>query len=88
MKLDLIINRKIMSDIFKSNNKIYLVIGLGISGYWAAKFLNSIGKRVIILEKNSNPKLIIHKEHLERSGIEVFPMISFWDIKIVMKFFM
>ena len=61
-----------MSDIFKSNNKIYLVIGLGISGYWAAKFLNSIGKRVIILEKNSNPKLIIHKEHLERSGIEVF----------------
>ena len=39
-----------MSDIFKSDKKFYLVIGLGISGYWAAKFLNSIGKRVIILD--------------------------------------
>ena len=61
-----------MSDILKSDKKIYLIIGLGLSGYWAAKFLNSIGRRVIILESKSNPQLIINKKELESAGIEVF----------------
>jgi len=40
-------------------NKINLVIGLGRSGYWAAKFLNSKGERVIVLEEKINEQLAI-----------------------------
>ncbi len=54
------------------SNKINLVIGLGRSGYWAAKFLNSIGEKVIVIEEKINDQLSIHKKDLENIGIEVF----------------
>jgi len=67
------------------NTKINLVIGLGRSGYWAAKFLNSKGKRVIVLEEKINNQLTIYKKDLEKIGVEVlldfpfeFEKISQW----------
>jgi len=53
-------------------NKINLVVGLGRSGYWAAKFLNSVGERVIVIEEKVNDQLAISKKDLEDIGIEVF----------------
>ena len=53
-------------------NKINLVIGLGRSGYWAGKFLSSLGERVIILEKDTNDQLSVYKKDLENIGIEVY----------------
>ena len=38
----------------KKEEKINFVIGLGRSGFWAAKYLRSIGKRVIVWESNEN----------------------------------
>ena len=52
--------------------KINLVIGLGRSGYWAAKFLNSKGEKVIVLEEKINDQLEIYKKDLENIGIEVY----------------
>ena len=57
--------------------KFYLVIGLGKSGYWAAKFLNSQNKRVIVLEEQVNDQIKIYKKELENIGIEVFINIPF-----------
>ena len=51
--------------------KIYFVIGLGRSGFWAAKFLKSMGKRVIIWESNENKELLKTKEELEKLNITV-----------------
>ena len=58
------------------SNKINLVIGLGRSGYWAAKFLNSIGEKVIVIEEKINDQLSIYKKDLENIGIEVFLEIA------------
>ncbi len=58
-------------------NKINLVIGLGRSGYWAAKLLKSKGERVIVLEEKINKQLEIHKHDLENIGIEVFLQFPF-----------
>ena len=63
-------------------NKINLVIGLGRSGYWAAKFLNSKGERVIVLEEKINDQLIIYKKDLENIGIEVYLEFPFEFEKI------
>ena len=38
----------------KKEEKINFVVGLGRSGYWAAKFLRSMGKKVIVLESKKN----------------------------------
>ena len=71
------------------SNKIILIIGLGRSGYWAAKFLNSKGGKIIVLEEKRNDQLAIQKKDLENIGIEVhleFPFkyekISQWINKI------
>ena len=56
----------------KKEEKINFVIGLGRSGFWAAKFLKGIGKRVIVWESNKNKKLIETKEKLEKLDISVF----------------
>ena len=56
---------------------INLVIGLGRSGYWAAKFLNSQNEKVIILEEQINEQLKIYKAELERIGIKVYLKFSF-----------
>ncbi len=63
-------------------NKINLVIGLGRSGYWTAKFLNSIGERVIVIEEKINDQLAIYKKDLENIGIEVFLEFPFKFEKI------
>ena len=52
--------------------KINFVIGLGKSGFWAAKILRSMGKRVIVLEKDENKELLETKEVLEKQDISVF----------------
>ena len=63
-------------------NKINLVVGLGRSGYWAAKFLNSVGERVIVIEEKVNDQLAISKKDLENIGIEVFLEFPFKFEKI------
>ncbi len=63
-------------------NKINLVVGLGRSGYWAAKFLNSIGENVIVIEEKVNDQLAISKKDLENIGIEVFLEFPFKFEKI------
>jgi len=55
----------------KQQEKINFVIGLGRSGFWAAKFLRSIGKKVIVLESNENKELIEKKQTLEKLNISV-----------------
>ena len=64
-------------------NKMYLVIGLGRSGYWVAKFLNSRGERVIILEEKINDQLEIYKKNLENLGVEVYLDFPFEFEKIL-----
>ena len=64
------------------SNKINLVIGLGRSGYWVAKFLNSTGERVIVLEEKINDQLEIYKKDLENIGIEVYLEFPFIFEKI------
>ena len=51
--------------------KINFIIGLGRSGYWAAKLLKSIGKQVIVWESHENRKLLETKEELEKLDITV-----------------
>ena len=73
-KLKYNIKNLILSDIdmSKITDKINLVIGLGRSGYWVAKFLNSKRKRVIVLEEKINDQLAIYKRDLENIGVTVF----------------
>ena len=52
-------------------NKINIVLGLGSSGINAAKLLKSEGKNVLILENNSNAKLIEISKKLNAEGINV-----------------
>ncbi len=55
----------------KKEEKINFVIGLGRSGFWAAKFLRSLEKKVIVLESKENKKLLEKKEELEKLDIHV-----------------
>ena len=55
----------------KKEEKINFVIGLGRSGFWAAKYLRSIGKRVIVWESKENKELLETKEILEKLDISV-----------------
>ena len=55
----------------KQTNKIHIVLGLGSSGINAAKLLKSEGKNVLILENNSNEKLINISNKLKSEGINV-----------------
>ena len=48
------------------------VIGLGKSGFWAAKYLNSKQKKVIVFESNNNEEHYFYKRKLEKLGIEVY----------------
>ena len=57
---------------YLSNEKnLIFVIGLGKSGFWAAKYLKSIGKRVIVWESKYNQELIETKKELEKIDIFV-----------------
>ena len=55
----------------KQSNQIHIVLGLGSSGISAAKLLNSEGKNVLVLENNSNEKLINISNKLKSEGIKV-----------------
>ncbi len=55
----------------KQSNQIHIVLGLGNSGINAAKLLKSEGKNVLILENNSNEKLINISNKLMSEGINV-----------------
>ncbi len=55
----------------KKEEKINFVIGLGRSGFWAAKYLRSIGKRVIVWESKENKELLERKKILEKLDISV-----------------
>ena len=45
----------------QKEEKINFVVGLGRSGFWAAKFLRSLGKKVIVLESKENKELLEKK---------------------------
>ncbi len=55
----------------KVSNHLHIVLGLGQSGINAAQLLKSAGKRVIILENNSNERLKKISHKLKLDGIEV-----------------
>ena len=55
----------------KQTDKIHIVLGLGSSGISAAKLLKSEGKNVLVLENDSNKKLIDISEKLKLEGIKV-----------------
>ncbi len=55
-----------------NGGKINFIIGLGRSGFWAAKYLRSMGKKVIVWESNENEELLETKEVLEKLDISVY----------------
>jgi UDP-N-acetylmuramoylalanine--D-glutamate ligase len=55
-----------------NGGKINFIIGLGRSGFWAAKYLRSMGKKVIVWESNENEELLETKEVLEKLNISVY----------------
>ena len=55
----------------KQTNQIHIVLGLGSSGRSAAKLLQSEGKDVLVLENDSNQKLINISHELSSEGIRV-----------------
>jgi len=60
-----------MIDNHSSKRNINLVIGLGKSGFWAAKYLRSINKRVIVWESKDSKELLETKNELEKLDILV-----------------
>ena len=56
----------------KREEKINFVVGLGRSGFWAAKFLRSLGKKVIVWESKENKDLLEKKEVLKKLDISVY----------------
>tara|TARA_Y100000589_G_scaffold330359_1_gene379755 strand:+ start:3649 stop:5040 length:1392 start_codon:yes stop_codon:yes gene_type:complete len=64
----------------QSDNKeknLYLIIGLGKSGFWAAKLLHSKGEKVIVIDSNNNDVINSYKKELEKLSIEVYLNIPF-----------
>ena len=62
-----------MIDNFLSKRKnINLVIGLGKSGFWAAKYLRSLNRRVIVWESKDGKEFLKIKKELEELNILVF----------------
>ena len=55
----------------KKSNQIHIVLGLGSSGINAARLLKSEEKNVLVLENNSNKKLIAKSKKLKSEGINV-----------------
>ena len=54
-----------------SKRNINLVIGLGKSGFWAAKYMRSIKKRVIVWESKDGIEFLERKKELEKLNILV-----------------
>tara|TARA_Y100001970_G_scaffold216522_1_gene264995 strand:+ start:456 stop:1853 length:1398 start_codon:yes stop_codon:yes gene_type:complete len=57
--------------------KLNYVIGLGKSGFWAAKYLNSKKKKVIVIESKNSKEITNYKNELENIGVEVYTNTSF-----------
>ena len=55
----------------KPPTPINIVLGLGCSGINAARLLKSEGQNVLVLENDSNPKLIEISQNLQSEGINV-----------------
>jgi len=60
-----------MIDNHSSKRNINLVIGLGKSGFWAAKYLRSINKKVIVWESKDGKEFLEAKKELEELNILV-----------------
>ena len=60
-----------MSIFNKHTKKNYLIIGLGKSGFWAAKFLQNLGNKVLVIDENKNQKLANSQKTLEKDGVKV-----------------
>jgi len=60
-----------MIDNHSSKRNINLVIGLGKSGFWAAKYLRSINKKVIVWESKDGIEFLERKTVLEELNIIV-----------------
>ena len=60
-----------MIDNHSSKRNINLVIGLGKSGFWAAKYLRSINKSVIVWESKDGLEFLERKTALEELNIIV-----------------
>ena len=60
-----------MIDNHLSKRNINLVIGLGKSGFWAAKYLRSINKSVIVWESKDGIEFFKRKTELEELNILV-----------------
>ena len=61
-------------------NKIHIVLGLGISGIYAAKLLKSEGEDVVIIENFSNIRLMEISYKLKSEGIDVILLDEPLDI--------
>ena len=60
-----------MSFFKKHNKKNYLIIGLGRSGFWAAKLLQNLGNKVLVIDESNNSELSNSKKLLEKDGVKV-----------------
>ena len=59
------------NNYFSKRKNINLVIGLGKSGFWAAKYLRSIDKKVIVWESKDGKEFLETKTELEELNILV-----------------
>ena len=53
-------------------SKFTLIIGLGRSGFWAAKYLSSKGVKVIVYDSKLDNGLVENQKKLEKIGVKVF----------------
>jgi len=60
-----------MSIFKKHKKKNYLIIGLGKSGFWAAKLLQNSGNSVLVIDENNNQELLHSQKILEKDGVKV-----------------
>ena len=60
-----------MSNFNKHKKNNYLIIGLGKSGFWAAKLLRYLGNKVLIIDEKNNKDLLHSQKILEKDGVEV-----------------
>ncbi len=60
-----------MSFSNKNKKKNFLIVGLGKSGFWAAKFLHNQGNKVLVIDEGNNKDLLSSKHILEKDGISV-----------------
>jgi len=60
-----------MSIFKKHKKKNYLIIGLGKSGFWAAKLLQNLGNKVLVIDESNNKELSNSQKILEKDGIKV-----------------